>query len=90
MSTDILEQVIDDIKKSPAKISLQLDEYTYVANCSQVLTLVRYVKDSNVEKHFLFCQALKTTTKAVDVFNMIKNFFTKHDLDQCFPNFLCK
>jgi len=28
----------------------------------------------------LFCQALKTTSKAKDVFDMIKDFFTKHQL----------
>ena len=34
LSSDILDQVIADIKASPLKISLQLDETTDVENCS--------------------------------------------------------
>ena len=80
MSEDILEQVIADIKASPVTISLQLDESTDVSNCSQLIAVVRYVKNKKIEESFLFCQSLETTTKAKDVFDMIKEFFMKHQL----------
>ena len=80
MSKDILEQVIADIKASPVTISLQLDESTDVSNCNQLIAVVRYVKNKKIEESFLFCQSLKTTTKAKDVFDMIKEFFMKHQL----------
>ena len=80
MSDDILEQVVVDIKASPVKISLQVDESTDVSNCCQLLVLVRYVKNNKVEESFLFCHSLKTTSKAIEVFSMIKEFFTRYQL----------
>ena len=44
MSEDILEQVVDDIKASPVKISLQVDESTDVSNCYELVVVGRYVK----------------------------------------------
>ncbi|KAK3885513.1 hypothetical protein Pcinc_010254 [Petrolisthes cinctipes] len=80
LSDDILEQVVADIKASPVKISLQVDESTDVSNCCQLLAVVRYVKKKKVEDNFLFCQSLKTTTQAIDVFNKIKEFFARNEL----------
>ena len=48
MSEDILQQVIADIKSSPIKVSLQLDESTDVSSCSQLLVFARYVKEKEV------------------------------------------
>lgn len=81
MSQDILEQTISDMKVSAVKVSLQLDESTDVSNCSQLLVFVRYVKGDELEEQFLFCESLKTTTKAIDVFNIVKDFFTKQGLE---------
>ena len=81
LSSDILDQVIADIKASPLKISLQLDETTDVDNFSQLIALVTYVHDSAIMEDFLFCEILKKTTKAKDIFQCVKNFFAKHDLD---------
>ncbi|XP_076322307.1 protein FAM200C-like [Tachypleus tridentatus] len=80
MSVDILEQVVADIKASPVKISLQVDESTDVSNCCQLLAVVRYVKEKKVEESFLFCQSLKTTAQAIDVFNKIQEFFSRNGL----------
>ncbi|XP_045120470.1 protein ZBED8-like [Portunus trituberculatus] len=80
MSGDILEQVVADIKDSPVKISLQVDESTDVSNCCQLLVVVRYVKEKKVEESFLFCQSLKTIAQAKDVFNNIQGFFSKNEL----------
>ena len=40
MSEDILQQFIADVKASPIKVSLQLDESTDVSLCSQLLVFV--------------------------------------------------
>ena len=80
MSEDILEQVVADINASPAKISLQVDESTDVSNCSQLIAVIRYVKNKEIEESFLFCQSLKTTSQGKDVFDMIKEFFLKHQI----------
>ena len=80
MSEDILQQIIADVKASTIKASLQLDESTDVSLCSQLLVFVRYMKEKEVVKEFLFCEPLTTTTKAVDVYNIVKEFFLNHEM----------
>ena len=80
MSEDILQQVIADIKASPTKVSFQLDESTNVSLCSQLLVFVRYVKEKEVVEEFLFCEPLKTTKKAVDIFSIVKEFFLNYEM----------
>ena len=81
LSSDVLDQVIAEIKASSLKISLQLDESTDVENCSQLIVLVRYVHDGSIKEDFLFCEDLKRTTKGKDIFQCVIIFFAKHDLD---------
>ncbi|XP_059097468.1 protein FAM200C-like [Tigriopus californicus] len=80
MSQNIITQVVSEIKQSPAKISMQIDESTDVSNHSQLLVFVRYVHEKNIKEEFLFCERLETTTKAVDVFKLIQSFFDRHEL----------
>lgn len=44
MSHNALEQVMNDIMENTMTMSLQLDEYTDVSHCSQLTTVVQYVK----------------------------------------------
>ena len=81
LSLDVLDQVIAEIKASSLKISLQLDESTDVENCSQLIVLVRYAHDGSIKEDFLICEDLQRTTKAKDIFQCVKIFFAKHDLD---------
>ena len=80
MSRNILQQVITDMKASPVKVSIQLDESTDVNFCNQLLVFVRYVKEKKVVEEFLFYEPQETTAKAIDVFNLVKNFFLKHGM----------
>jgi len=80
MSQDITTQVVSEMKQSPAKISMQIDESTDVSNHSQLLVFVRYVHERCIKEEFLFCERLETTTKAVDVFRLIQSFFGRHEL----------
>ena len=76
MSDNIKSKVLSKIDSSPV-YALQLDESTYISNLSQLLVYVRYVADERINEEFLFCQSLETTSKAVDVFQMLIDFFDK-------------
>ena len=80
MSTDIRDQVLSDLKKSKFKFSLGLDESTDVAQCAELLEYVRYFNVCLIKEEFLFCLPLIQTTKAIDIFNLIDNFFKSNDL----------
>ena len=62
MSSDILAQIVHDIKKSAFPIALQLDESTDFACMSRLLLFVRYVQKSGtkleLKEEFLFCESL--------------------------------
>ena len=79
MSENIKSKVLSKIDSSPV-FALQLDEITDISNLSQLLVYVRYVADERINEKFLFCQPLETTSKAVDVFQMLIDFFDKTEL----------
>ncbi|XP_032742843.1 protein ZBED8-like [Rattus rattus] len=81
MSADILDQVIQEIKSAPLPaFSIQLDESTDVASCSQLLVYVRYIKDGDFKDEFLFCKPLERTTTALDVFEAVGSFLRQHKI----------
>nr|KAF6360181.1 hypothetical protein mMyoMyo1_011133 [Myotis myotis] len=81
MSADILDQVIQEIKSAPLPIfSIQLDESTDVANCSQLLDYVRYINDGDFKDEFLFCKPLEMTTTVHDVFDTVGSFLKEHKI----------
>ena len=49
MSCNILEQVVQEIKDSPIRFSLQLDESTDIANISQLVVYTRYITDGGIK-----------------------------------------
>ena len=79
MSDNIRNKVLSKIDSSPV-FALQPDESTDISNLSQLLVYVRYVADEKINEEFLFCQPLETTSKAVDVFQMLIDFFDKTKL----------
>ena len=79
MSDNIKSKMLSKIDSSPV-FALQLDESTDISNLSQLLVYVRYVADERINEKFLFCQPLETTLKAVDVFQMLIDFFDKTEL----------
>ena len=89
VSDDILKQVIADIKSCPTKISMLLDESTDVTKCCQLFAMVRYAKSETVCKDFLFCKPLQTTKTALDIFNLVKEFFFKHEFDMSLIGSIC-
>ena len=71
--------MLSKIDSSPV-FALQQDESTDISNLSQLLVYVRFVADERINEEFLFCQPLETTSKAVDVFQMLIDFFDKTEL----------
>ena len=51
MSLDIFKQTIAELRESQC-FSLQLDESTDVAHCSQLVVYVRYINDSSIKEDF--------------------------------------
>ena len=77
---DILSQVVADLKASPTKFSIQLDETTNVANLHHLIAFARYVKGPEIEEEFLFCNQLIATAKAIDVKNILDDVFISNGL----------
>ena len=66
MSMDVKAQVLTEIKASTL-FSFHLDESTDISSCSQLIVFLRYINLGDIKDEFMFCSALKTTTKADDV-----------------------
>ncbi|XP_068234241.1 protein FAM200C-like [Palaemon carinicauda] len=81
MATDIKDQVVQEIKSSAFGLfSIQLDESTDVASCSQLMMFARYVHSDSFKEEFLFCSPLDLTTKASDILEKVSSFFESENL----------
>ena len=81
LSGNTKEQAISEIKNSPFGLfSIQLDETTDVASCSQLLVFCRYFTESDMKDNILFCSELESTTTAVDVMETLTMFFDHEKL----------
>ncbi|XP_042213890.1 zinc finger BED domain-containing protein 5-like, partial [Homarus americanus] len=81
MAIDIKDQVVQEIKSSAFGLfSIQLDESTDVASCSQLMVLARYVHSGSFKEEFLFCSSLETTTKASYILEKVSSFFESENL----------
>ena len=81
MSENIKSKMISKINSSPV-FALSLGETTDVSNFSQLLVYIRYDADERINEELLFCQSLETTSKAVDVFQVLSDFFEKTELSR--------
>jgi hypothetical protein len=75
MSEDIKEQLLIRIKCSP-KSALQIDESTDVAGLGQLLVLVRYCFEGNIQEEFMFCGPLSERCTESDIFKAVNDHFT--------------
>ena len=84
MAVDVERQLILKIQKADG-YSLQLDESVDITNKAQLLCYVRYMGDKNFEEEMLFCKALETHTRALDLFNTVNDYLIKNGLnwDSC-------
>ena len=76
LSDNIKEQVIAEMKNSQFVLfSIQLDETTDVVSYSQLLVFCRYLSEKDIKDYILFCFALETNTRAIDVMGKLAAFF---------------
>jgi hypothetical protein len=80
ISADVLDQLMEELKKVTLPFGLKLDESTDEAQCSQLLAFVRYATKTCIKEEFLFCEPLLATTKAADMYQLINEFFSKNGL----------
>ena len=90
LSNDAIKSRIHEMSDKRAECCLRLTPLLFllfswmkaqdISNLSQLLVYVRYVADERINEEFLFCQPLETTSKAVDVFQMLIDFFDKTEL----------
>uniref|UniRef100_UPI00358ECE95 protein FAM200C-like n=1 Tax=Myxine glutinosa TaxID=7769 RepID=UPI00358ECE95 len=81
--------VTQELRESRCRFSLQLDESTDVASCSQLLVFARYLVGFAVKEEFLFCSPLKTTTKSVDIMNVVNHFMEENGIEWTKLGSLC-
>uniref|UniRef100_UPI00358FFCAA protein FAM200C-like n=1 Tax=Myxine glutinosa TaxID=7769 RepID=UPI00358FFCAA len=81
--------VTQELWESRCRFSLQLDESTDVASCSQLLVFARYLAGFAVKEEFLFCSPLKTTTKSVDIMNIMNHFMEENGIEWTKLGSLC-
>ena len=84
MAVDVERQLILKIQKADGYY-LQLDESVDITNKAQLICYVRYMGDKNFEEEMLFCKALETHTRALDLFNTVNDYLIKNGLnwDSC-------
>jgi hypothetical protein len=81
MAIGIKDQVVQEIKSAAFGLfSIQLDESTDVALCSNLLVFAKYVHSGSFKEKFLLCSPLETTTKASDIFEEVSSFFESENI----------
>lgn len=73
ISDDLCDQLTDVLKYS--HFGLQVDEATDVVKDAHLITYVRYISANEIKEDLLFCKPIVGRATAVEVFNMIDNFF---------------
>ena len=74
MAADIRDQVLQEIKSAAfCLFSIQLDESTDVAPCSQLMVFVKYVHLNSFKEELLFYYRPEKTTKAVNIFKKVSS-----------------
>ena len=81
MAADIRDQVVQEIKSAAFGLfSIQLDESTDVASCSQLMVFEKYAHLNGFKVEIPFCSRLEKPTKAVDSFEKVSSFLKAENL----------
>ena len=75
---DVELQLIEKLKSQ--KFSLQIDECTVRKSEALLLAYVRYIDKEKFQEEMLFCQSLETTTRGVDIYNKVSNYFDDNEI----------
>jgi hypothetical protein len=72
MAKDVETQLVEMFRSR--KFSIQIDESTVRNSEAVLMAYVRYIDTCEFTEEILFCEALKTTTTAIDIYNKLKNY----------------
>lgn len=78
MAVDVHSQLVSKLRK--VKFTVQLDESTVRQGEALLLAYVRYIDEEEFKEEMLFCEALKTTTNAADIYRIYKQYMTDNDI----------
>ena len=78
MGQDVELQLIEKLKSQ--KFSLQIDECTVRKSEASLLAYVRYIDKEKFQEEMLFCQSLETTTRGVDIYDKVSNYFDDNEI----------
>ena len=73
MGQDVEQQLIQKFKSQ--KLLLQIDECTVLKSEALLLAYVKYIDMKKFQEATLFFQSLETTTRGVDIYNKLSNYF---------------
>ena len=71
-------QLIEKLESQ--NLSLRIDECTVRKSEALLLTYVRCIDLKKFQEELLFCQSLETTTREVDIYNKLGNYFDDHGI----------
>ena len=77
-ANDVKRQLIDILKTTV--FSMCLDETTVKRSHALLMAYVRFQHDGKFVEEMLFCQELKSTTRAKDILEVVLNFFNENDI----------
>ncbi|XP_029656088.1 zinc finger BED domain-containing protein 5-like [Octopus sinensis] len=78
LSENIEKSVSFSIKET--RFSLQLDEATDISGMAHLLAYIRFVYSGKITEQFLFCKPLLTTTRAIDMFTILNDYFNINNI----------
>eukprot|EP00106_Octopus_bimaculoides_P017955 XP_014785397.1 PREDICTED: protein ZBED8-like [Octopus bimaculoides] len=79
LSQDIKDQILDQVRDSPV-FTIQCDETTDIAQCSQLLVYACFVSGNCVKEEMLFCHPMDSCTTATVIFQGVSIFFQENQL----------
>ena len=59
---------------------MQIDECTVRKSEALLLAYVRYIDKEKFQEEMLFCQSLETTTRGVDIYDKVSNYFDDNEI----------
>ena len=78
MSCNIENKLVKILQKTC--FSLALDESTVRDSDAILMSYVRFVRESELCEEMLFCESLKTTTTAADIFSVLKTKLSSYNI----------
>ncbi|XP_042239164.1 SCAN domain-containing protein 3-like [Homarus americanus] len=75
-----IDEIADDVKTQLTKFSLALDETTVRDSEALLHAYARFQHNSKFMEEMLFCESLKTTTTAQDIYNVVRKYLADNNI----------